>query len=85
MQQEYWNNYLAQIEERSDLSGLVKNQAKIKLSEYKHIKETLLTQVKDKLLPLGMFHAVLKNKTKKTSPRFDGPKGTKPRFLSSQS
>lgn len=37
----YWEEYVSQIEERADLKGLLKpDQSTIKISEYKHIKET---------------------------------------------
>ena len=38
---EYWNNYISQIEERADLSGLLSSDSRsVRISEYKHIKES---------------------------------------------
>ena len=37
---EYWDKYVSQIEEKSDLSGLLSNANKhVRISEYKHIKQ----------------------------------------------
>ena len=39
--QEYWEGYVSKIEERADLSGLLKSdQRSVRLRDYKHIKES---------------------------------------------